>query len=512
MAFSITPFRILFLFLFVSVIISTTVYGQAPINDLPCNATDLGVVRTQEVLELNSVSNVGATSENTFLNGSCLGEDPWQNTVYFRFTLDTPFIRGMRVDIIPEDNARLNVALMTPDVCGGVGQWFLGSDACASADSMALFTGLTCVENRQEFYIIVGSQSDLEEGTFSLRVAPIEPTYCDGCKNGNETVVDGPFSVSATTITPSLIGAANGSIQIDEVQGGDAPTTYSLDGGPFQSQPLFDNLAEGNYTLIVQDANGCNITFPFAIPSIDTVAPPTINSPIVVCQNTPIPIASANGLNVRWYADAGLNELLTTGQIYQPETVPDTLYVTQTINDIESEPVPFFVNLKEGVVPAEIQATPLIGYAPLTVNFSAVSDQNAASYLWNLGDSSFAITPTPVNRYTEQGEYTVVLEVTDQDGCTNTDSVTIRVIPPLDVHTGISPNADGFNDVWIIDNIDQAAGHTIKVYNQWGNLVFESTNYQSDWGGANLADGTYFYTIEFESGLPPLKGYLMILR
>lgn len=50
--------------------------------------------------------------------------------------------------------------------------------------------------------------------------------------------------------------AANGTVTVSAT-GGTAPYLYSLDGGPFQSQPLFTALTAGNYMLSVKDAYGC---------------------------------------------------------------------------------------------------------------------------------------------------------------------------------------------------------------------------------------------------------------
>ena len=83
----------------------------------------------------------------------------------------------------------------------------------------------------------------------------------------------------------------------------------------------------------------------------------------------------------------------------------------------------------------------------------------------------------------------------------------------VEVPNFITPNGDGVNDGFIIKNIaDWDEMSTVRIYNRWGKLVWESDlKYDNNdpWKGTNqngarLADGVYFYTIELfdlESGM-----------
>jgi gliding motility-associated-like protein len=71
------------------------------------------------------------------------------------------------------------------------------------------------------------------------------------------------------------------------------------------------------------------------------------------------------------------------------------------------------------------------------------------------------------------------------------------------VPEGFSPNGDGIGDVFVIDNPNNSM-IDLRVFNRWGNLVYQSDNYQNDWDGrANqgivigdqVPDGTYYYII-----------------
>ena len=85
---------------------------------------------------------------------------------------------------------------------------------------------------------------------------------------------------------------------------------------------------------------------------------------------------------------------------------------------------------------------------------------------------------------------------------------------------GFSPNGDGHNDYFIIKGADKYIV-TLKIFNRWGNLVYESQHYQNNWDGVSnsglliskeLPDGTYFYIIDFNNGEKQKIGYITINR
>lgn len=80
------------------------------------------------------------------------------------------------------------------------------------------------------------------------------------------------------------------------------------------------------------------------------------------------------------------------------------------------------------------------------------------------------------------------------------------------VYNSISPNTDGKNDFFRIENIQNLANNTVEIYNRWGVQVFETSNYDSNGnvfdGFSNgrltyrdderLPTGTYFYVISYD--------------
>lgn len=147
----------------------------------------------------------------------------------------------------------------------------------------------------------------------------------------------------------------------------------------------------------------------------------------------------------------------------------------------------------------------IIGCAPpYTINWSAgrvLAD----------GRSVFGLAP---------GDYTV--QAVSSDGCENILPFTVGLISTeaclLQFFSGISPNNDGLNDTWFIQNVEAYAENKVTIFNRLGNIVFKGKNYDNEnvvWKGDNLSgnplpSGTYFFI--FESGDFVEKGWIELTK
>jgi gliding motility-associated-like protein len=72
--------------------------------------------------------------------------------------------------------------------------------------------------------------------------------------------------------------------------------------------------------------------------------------------------------------------------------------------------------------------------------------------------------------------------------------------PVVTVPNVITPNGDGWNDIFMIDYLNQYDIRKLTIFNRWGTIVYQSDDYQNDWDGGNVADGVYFYVLELWKG------------
>lgn len=77
-----------------------------------------------------------------------------------------------------------------------------------------------------------------------------------------------------------------------------------------------------------------------------------------------------------------------------------------------------------------------------------------------------------------------------------------------------TPNGDGYNDHFVIQNIEQYPNNRLVIVNTNGMKVFESNNYQNNWDGSNVGNGTYFFVFETKvEGVPQtFYGNIQIIR
>lgn len=144
-------------------------------------------------------------------------------------------------------------------------------------------------------------------------------------------------------------------------------------------------------------------------------------------------------------------------------------------------------------------------------------------FLWIM-NNTYNITSTdatPRFTYVETGDYTTELKVYNPQNCDTSYFHTIKVDPvKLKIPNVFTPNGDGINDYFIIapDNSSSRGNSSIQdvefeyenyeplnryyesseltVFNRWGRVVYHSKDYQNNWDGGNLSDGTYFYVLK----------------
>ncbi|WP_017733658.1 T9SS type B sorting domain-containing protein [Nafulsella turpanensis] len=104
------------------------------------------------------------------------------------------------------------------------------------------------------------------------------------------------------------------------------------------------------------------------------------------------------------------------------------------------------------------------------------------------------------------------LYVSDANGCTFFIQDTIAHDESLFIPNVITPNNDGYNEVFYVRNIPPS-GTRLIITNRWGKVVYSTKNYQNDWTGSDMEDGVYYYHLLVAGGEgTEMKGWVEIRR
>lgn len=112
-----------------------------------------------------------------------------------------------------------------------------------------------------------------------------------------------------------------------------------------------------------------------------------------------------------------------------------------------------------------------------------------------------------------------ILTISDVHSCLNSDTLVIQVsLPEFNgiISNLFTPNGDGINDTWYIQDIQHYSENEVFVYNIYGKQVFTKKGYSNEWegtyNGSELPDGTYYYVVRFGDSDKVIKGSLDLLK
>lgn len=111
-----------------------------------------------------------------------------------------------------------------------------------------------------------------------------------------------------------------------------------------------------------------------------------------------------------------------------------------------------------------------------------------------------------------------ILTVYDINGCIDTDTLMVNVIPISDffIPNLFSPNGDGSNDFWEIPKLPYYPNTLVTIINREGMEVYRNANYDNSWDGKydgkELPEATYYYYIKLATNDKVYKGAVTILR
>jgi gliding motility-associated-like protein len=294
------------------------------------------------------------------------------------------------------------------------------------------------------------------------------------------------------------------------------------------NQPL------GNYTLSVTDGNGCVSSF--GPVQIGGGNPPVVNIDSVLVVDPSCNLANGSISNVlvsggtlpytyNWSLNG--NPAGNTLAINQLSPGWYVIVVTDSLGCFGTDSV--FVNSGAfvNVLANDDYATTLEN---VSVQINPLINDTGGTSITILNGPFNGVATGSVLYTPNTGFYgidTIVYEICDLI-CTqicDTARIYIEVEKdrPIKIYDGFSPNGDGVNETFYIENIDLFPENELLIYSRWGDLVYSAQPYNNEWDGTSkvdgiklvgdkVVDGTYYFILKLSPDQDAINGFIDLRR
>jgi gliding motility-associated-like protein len=364
---------------------------------------------------------------------------------------------------------------------------------------------------------------DVPAGTYNITLTDIN--RCE--KDSAITLFESPELLVSLAVTSDYFGkditcygASDGEVTAS-VTGGNPGYIYTWE-GIADTDPVISGLAEGWYRVDINDVYGCEVTDSIFVEQPDSIS-------IVFDSETRDPYCSGdNSGRIGVIASGGAGSFVYSwshdntviGNIADGLSEGTYSVVVSDINLCENEvsytlesPQPLTMEVVTTMAECKdtedgtLTVVPGGGTFPYFVQLNGIPDD---------GDGFFD--------FLGPGFYSVVL--TDGNGCIlRDDSVKVEAMSMscIQIANAFTPNGDGTNDEWIIDDEGDGTSDIIlypdaelRVYNRWGELIYYTSDvlgepWDGTYRGRLMPIDSYYYVLDLNNGDPPYTGNVTII-
>lgn len=282
--------------------------------------------------------------------------------------------------------------------------------------------------------------------------------------------------------------------------GGFGPYEYSWS---TEGTAAIENISTyGNFSVTITDRCDATITESFEVFPPAPVLVNIANDQLFICPNGSTPVtatatAGASPYTYNWTNSASLVNTATydvTDLGYQYVTAIDACGQTAIDSVLIATSAPL-----AGV--DDLELCRLVGTGELATGGSPPYSYSYPEEAFEASESLILI-PQTIGAY--------VVEVTD--GCGITVEIPVNVtVCETTIPNIFTPNDDGKNDVFEIEGIQDFPKSTLRIFGRWGNMLYESPNYNNNWTGDDHPEGVYYFILQRSDG-KNFEGYVHLLR
>lgn len=291
--------------------------------------------------------------------------------------------------------------------------------------------------------------------------------------------------------------------------------SVDLNNGSIQN-PVFSGHGNTNFQVIVSSPIGCSDTDLVLVTVYPTEFADVTPEESSICPHDSVKFNVVGGVSAIWRPGFLLDDSTSLTPLAKPiSSTTYTVYTTSNLGCVDTDLVRINVSA-DAIIDAGEDVTI---YPGEQVELSASGNCSYFTWFPNYHLSSIQIS-NPIASPPITTKYFVT--ATTEFGCAISDSVIVRVSPEtiLDIPNAFSPGSGtSVNDEIKIIKRGLATLKYFRIYNRWGQMIFETTDIEKGWNGRFKDQpqplGTYVYIIEAitSTGKPFYKqGNITLIR
>lgn len=260
--------------------------------------------------------------------------------------------------------------------------------------------------------------------------------------------------------------------------------------------------------LLVEDNNACTdeITKPinyFPVPPLLIISPSAARSCVpdsILFTNLSVPITEE--YDIEWdFGDGGTSDEISPIHSYETEGVFDVyVAITSPIGCFTDTLFPQLIQMDPSPVAGFRYSPEEVGNLRPEVSIFDESSE-AISWFYQIGDEYSTRQREFDYTFRDTGVYEITQIVTHPSGCQDSLTQLVDVVPQFTFYmpNAFSPNGDGLNDKVAPKAIlFGARSYQLRIWNRWGQNVFETTDPDEAWDGTSdgrqpAPGGVYLY-------------------
>ncbi|MBS1643523.1 MAG: PKD domain-containing protein [Bacteroidetes bacterium] len=276
------------------------------------------------------------------------------------------------------------------------------------------------------------------------------------------------------------------------------------------------------YTVVGTDEHGCSnkdtVTVRIRTKTIATASPGT-----EICSGDTVVLEASGGTRYQWIPSTGLDSPNTAHPHASPDSTQHYLVVVQLASCIPDTVAVELIVHPTPTVSAGADQSIIAGNK---VQLQALGSSFITQWLWSPTEGLSCTGCAAPEASPKQSTTYVILASTEYD-CRAQDSVHVTVVcdnSQVFLPNAFTPEGNGVNDVFYPRGRGLKVINYFRIYNRWGELVFERSNMQVDdrtqgWDGKKngklLSPDIYVYTVDAvcDTGAPiKWQGDVLLLR